>query len=93
MNLKMDMTPQININEDDHSKVDESFKPSAPINVHGDFNQNCGNTKEMSRRRSMWTTIVISVICDICLGWFLFNGQESLEKKFQTFEKDAVSVH
>jgi hypothetical protein len=85
--------PQININEDDHSKVDESFKPSAPINVHGDFNQNCGNVKEMSRRRSMWTTIIISVICDIGLGWFLFTGQESLEKRFQTFEKDAVSVH
>ena len=91
--MDIPINPQINVNEDDHSKVDESFKPSAPITVQGDFNQNCNNTKEISRRRSMWTTIIISVICDIGLGWFLFSGQEKLEQKFQVFEKDSTAIH
>ena len=67
--------PSINASLSDSSRNDDSFTQSeTTINIGQGaiYNQNCGNGRELSRRRSMWTTIACSVLCDIGIIGALF---------------------
>lgn len=67
--------PSVNASLSDSSRNDDSFTQSGTtvnIGQGATYNQNCGNGKELTRRRSMWTTIIVSLICDIAIVCMLF---------------------
>ena len=67
--------PSVNASLSDSSRNDDSFTQSeTTINIGqgATYNQNCGNGRELSRRRSMWTMIACSVLCDIGIICALF---------------------
>lgn len=67
--------PSVNASLSDSSKNDDSFTQSGTtvnIGQGATYNQNCGNGKELTRRRSMWTIIAWSLICDIAIACMLF---------------------
>ena len=60
--------PSVSASLSDSSRNDDSFTQSeTTINIGqgATYNQNCGNGRELTRRRSMWTTIIVSLACDI----------------------------
>lgn len=71
--------PSVNASLSDSSRNDDSFTQSGTtvnIGQGATYNQNCGNGKELTRRRSMWTTIIVSLICDaiiVCLLFYLYG--------------------
>lgn len=69
--------PALTASMSDQSKVDDSIKQeSVVINASNGatINNNSGNKHgELSRRRSMWTMILVSLICDCLLGVFLYT--------------------
>jgi len=67
--------PSVNASLSDSSRNDDSFTQSGTtvnIGQGATYNQNCGNGKELSRRRSMWTMIAWSFVCDVVLACLLF---------------------
>lgn len=67
--------PSVNASLSDSSRNDDSFTQSGTtvnIGQGATYNQNCGNGKELTRRRSMWTTIIVSVLCDVAILSLLF---------------------
>ena len=67
--------PSVNASLSDSSRNDDSFTQSeTTINIGqgATYNQNCGNGRELTRRRSMWTTIIVSLACDIGIIGALF---------------------
>lgn len=67
--------PSVNASLSDSSRNDDSFTQSGTtvnIGQGATYNQNCGNGKELTRRRSMWTTIIVSLACDAVLAFLLF---------------------
>lgn len=74
--------PSVSASLSDSSRNDDSFTQSeTTINIGqgATYNQNCGNGRELTRRRSMWTTILVSVVCDIGIICMLFymHGQDT----------------
>lgn len=72
--------PSVSASLSDSSRNDDSFTQSeTTINIGqgATYNQNCGNGRELTRRRSMWTMILWSVVCDIGIICALFwlHGQ------------------
>ena len=72
--------PSVSASLSDSSRNDDSFTQSeTTINIGqgATYNQNCGNGRELTRRRSMWTTIIVSLACDIGIICALFwlHGQ------------------
>ena len=62
--------PSVSASLSDSSRNDDSFTQSeTTINIGqgATYNQNCGNGRELTRRRSMWTTIIVSLACDAVL--------------------------
>lgn len=69
------VNPSLNASLSDSSRNDDSFAQSGTtvnIGAGATYNQNCGNGKELTRRRSMWTTIIVSLACDAVLACMLF---------------------
>ena len=67
--------PSVSASLSDSSRNDDSFTQSeTTINIGqgATYNQNCGNGRELTRRRSMWTMILCSVVCDAILVGMLF---------------------
>lgn len=84
------------LNMDDHSKVDDSFKQTGTNITFGDgavYNQNCGNQKELSRRSAMWRTIIISVLCDLGILAMIFNWQSNMADRFDAIEQKNAETH
>ena len=84
------------LNMDDHSNVDDSFKQTGTNITFGDgavYNQNCGNQKELSRRSAMWRTIIISVLCDIGILAMIFNWQSTMADRFESIERKNAETH
>ena len=82
--------------EDDHSMMDDSFtQQGTTVNIGSGavYNQNCGNTKELSRRSAMWRTIIISIVCDIGILCAIFNWQHNIMQKFAMVEEKNAQIH
>jgi len=81
---------------DDHSNVDDSFKQTGTNITFGDgavYNQNCGNQKELSRRRSMWTTIILSTICDAVIIYLMHIANANMTLKIVEAEERGTAIH
>ena len=76
--------PSINASLSDSSRNDDSFTQSrTTVNIGQGaiYNQNCGNGRELTRRRSMWTMILCSVLCDIgIICMLLYMHRQNTEK-------------
>ena len=84
--------PSVSANLSDSSRNDDSFTQSeTTINIGqgATYNQNCGNGRELSRRRSMWTTIIVSLACDAALACMLFYMHRQNTEKADTVGRTA----
>ena len=76
--------PSVSASLSDSSRNDDSFTQSeTTINIGqgATYNQNCGNGRELTRRRSMWTTIIVSLACDIgIIGALLWMHRQDTER-------------
>ena len=94
--------PSINASLSDSSRNDDSFTQSeTTINIGqgATYNQNCGNGRELTRRRSMWTTIIVSLACDIgilgtlfCLHWQNATKAEGVERNTAVQIEKAINA-
>lgn len=86
--------PSLNASLSDSSRNDDSFTQSGTtvnIGAGATYNQNCGNGKELTRRRSMWTTIIVSLACDIVLACMLFYLHDRNADRTAQVERSAAS--
>lgn len=76
--------PSVSASLSDSSRNDDSFTQSeTTINIGqgATYNQNCGNGRELTRRRSMWTMILCSAVCDaILVGMLFYMHRQNTEK-------------
>ena len=85
--------PSVSASLSDSSRNDDSFTQSeTTINIGqgATYNQNCGNGRELSRRRSMWTMIVCSVLCDIGIIGALFCLHRQDVTKVENVERNTA---
>jgi hypothetical protein len=91
----MDITnPSLNASLSDSSRNDDSFTQSGTtvnIGAGATYNQNCGNGKELTRRRSMWTTIIVSLACDAVLACMLFYLHDRNADKVVQVERNVAA--
>ena len=84
--------PSVSASLSDSSRNDDSFTQSeTTINIGqgATYNQNCGNGRELTRRRSMWTMILWSVVCDIGIIVALFCLHRQDVTKADTVRRTA----
>ena len=88
--------PSVSASLSDSSRNDDSFTQSeTTINIGqgATYNQNCGNGRELTRRRSMWTTIIVSLACDICIiGALLWLHRQDVTKVEDVERNTAVQI-
>ena len=88
--------PSINASLSDSSRNDDSFTQSeTTINIGqgATYNQNCGNGRELTRRRSMWTTIIVSLACDIgIISALLWLHRQDVTKAEDVERNTAVQI-
>ena len=77
--------PSVSASLSDSSRNDDSFTQSeTTINIGqgATYNQNCGNGRELTRRRSMWTMIACSVACSVLcdIGMLFYMHRQNAEK-------------
>lgn len=87
--------PNLNVSasSSDSSRNDDSFsqsKTTVNIGSGATYNQNCGNSKEMSRRQSMWTTIILSFICDLFVIFFIVVEHDMTADKLAAVQNGAT---
>lgn len=90
--------PNLNVSASlsDSSKNDDSFsqsKTTVNIGSGATYNQNCGNSKEMSRRQSMWTTIILSFICDLFIIFFIIVKHDMTADKLAIVQNEAAKSY
>lgn len=90
--------PNLNVSASlsDSSKNDDSFsqsKTTVNIGSGATYNQNCGNSKEMSRRQSMWTTIILSFICDLFVIFFIVVEHDMTADKLAAVQNEAAKSY
>lgn len=90
--------PNLNVSASlsDSSKNDDSFsqsKTTVNIGSGATYNQNCGNSKEMSRRQSMWTTIILSFICDLFVILFIVAEHDMTADKLAAVQNEAAKSY
>lgn len=90
--------PNLNVSASlsDSSKNDDSFsqsKTTVNIGSGATYNQNCGNSKEMSRRQSMWTTIILSFICDLFIIFFIIVKHDMTADKLAAVQNEAAKSY
>lgn len=90
--------PNLNVSASlsDSSKNDDSFsqsKTTVNIGSGATYNQNCGNSKEMSRRQSMWTTIILSFICDLFVIFFIVAEHDMTADKLAAVQNEAAKSY
>lgn len=90
--------PNLNVSASlsDSSKNDDSFsqsKTTVNIGSGATYNQNCGNSKEMSRRQSMWTTIILSFICDLFVILFIVVEHDMTADKLVAVQNEAAKSY
>lgn len=90
--------PNLNVSASlsDSSKNDDSFsqsKTTVNIGSGATYNQNCGNSKEMSRRQSMWTTIILSFICDLFVIFFIVVEHDMTADKLAAVQNGATESY
>jgi len=90
--------PNLNVSASlsDSSKNDDSFsqsKTTVNIGSGATYNQNCGNSKEMSRRQSMWTTIILSFICDLFVILFIVVEHDMTADKLAAVQNEAAKSY
>ena len=85
--------PSVSASLSDSSRNDDSFTQSeTTINIGqgATYNQNCGNGRELTRRRSMWTTIIVSLACDIGIIGALFCLHRQDVTKVEDVERNTA---
>ena len=85
--------PSVSASLSDSSRNDDSFTQSeTTINIGqgATYNQNCGNGRELTRRRSMWTTIIVSLACDIGIISALFCLHRQDVTKVEDVERNTA---
>ena len=85
--------PSVSASLSDSSRNDDSFTQSeTTINIGqgATYNQNCGNGRELTRRRSMWTTIIVSLACDIGIICALFCLHRQDVTKVEDVERNTA---
>ena len=85
--------PSVSASLSDSSRNDDSFTQSeTTINIGqgATYNQNCGNGRELTRRRSMWTTIIVSLACDIGIIGALFCLHRQDMTKVEDVERNTA---
>ena len=85
--------PSVSASLSDSSRNDDSFTQSeTTINIGQGaiYNQNCGNGRELTRRRSMWTTIIVSLACDIGILGALFCLHRQNVTKTEGVERNTA---
>lgn len=85
--------PSVSASLSDSSRNDDSFTQSeTTINIGqgATYNQNCGNGRELTRRRSMWTTIIVSLACDIGILGALFCLHRQNVTKTECVERNTA---
>lgn len=90
--------PNLNVSasSSDSSRNDDSFsqsKTTVNIGSGATYNQNCGNSKEMSRRQSMWTTIILSFICDLFVIFFIVVEHDMTADKLAAVQNGATESY
>ena len=86
--------PNLNVSASlsDGSKNDDSFSQSGTtvnIGSGATYNQNCGNGREMSRRSAMWTTIILSFVCDLFVIFFITVKHNMTADKLAQVQAEA----
>ena len=85
--------PSVSASLSDSSRNDDSFTQSETtinIGLGATYNQNCGNGRELTRRRSMWTTIIVSLACDIGIIGALFCLHRQDMTKVEDVERNTA---
>ena len=85
--------PSVSASLSDSSRNDDSFTQSrTTVNIGQGaiYNQNCGNGRELTRRRSMWTTIIVSLACDIGILGALFCLHRQNVTKAEGMERNTA---
>lgn len=85
--------PSVSASLSDSSRNDDSFTQSrTTVNIGqgATYNQNCGNGRELTRRRSMWTMILWSVVCDLFIIGMLFLQHWQNAAKAEDVERNTA---
>lgn len=91
-----DLAPQLNADIADHSCVDDSIKQDGvTINAsgHATINSNSGNGRANKVGVSeLAKVLLVSIVCDAILCWFLWSGHASTMRKLETFSDGSQRV-
>ena len=88
--------PHLSANLEDNSKIDDSFKQQGTtvnLGSGATYNQNCGNQHEFMKNMSTWFIILVSLICDIIIVFFMIKGFDNITNRLERFDKDAAANH
>lgn len=88
--MELPLNPQLNVN--DNSKTDESFKQQGTtvnLGSGATYNQNCGNEHSSPKNIALW----VSLLCDFVIVVFLLHGFSKMSDRLERFGQDAEKTH